>query len=380
MDIIDHRATFLDQYEALRTFPMFLKMERTVEGSPWHREANVLVHTDMVVNEYVKAADRDCEILDRPWDRDDYLGAMSCAFHDTGKPDSEIEKWSEARGKYRAYHGHELLSARIFETYATQRYPMFTAVEITMVSWMIEHHMPWSLEDKGKLDNMALTAKAYNLDVFLRALLADQFGRIADDQKTKNQKAVEWTTMFRERATKVTDTTFDHRKPTLIMPIAPSGAGKSTYLNRIKLDTVLATGKEIEVFSLDALRHEFYDADDYATAFQGSIDDKSFEARANARFHADIKRCKETGTDLYVDNTNLSAKRRRWYLDIAKRHGFNTEAVLMPVDLDTIIKRQKTRGDKTVPVEAVKRQFYSLQAPMVGEFDRVIVSEHNLVK
>lgn len=314
-----------------------------------------------------------------PWHREDYLGAISCAFHDTGKPDAEIEKWSEARGKYRAYHGHELLSARIFETYAVQRFPMFSAEEIYCISWMIEHHMPWSLEDEGKLNNMARTANKFNPDVFTRALLADQFGRIADDQKTKNERAVEWTTKFKQRTQEVDTMTVNFDQPTLIMPIAPSGAGKSTYLKSIEA-TYHAFGKELRVFSLDALRHEFYDVNDYAKAYQGSVEDKSFEARANARFHADIKHCKEIGASLYVDNTNLSAKRRRWYLEIAKKHKFNTQAVLMPVDLDTVIKRQKTRGDKSVPVEAVKRQFYSLQAPMIGEFDQVVVSQHNMEK
>lgn len=379
---IDHRATFFAQSEALKTFPMFQRMARTVEGSPWHREANVLVHTEMVVGEYVKLVDSRCESYGEPWSRHDYLGAIACAFHDTGKPAAEIEKWSESRGNYRAYHGHELLSARMFETYAALRYPMFTAEEIFQISWIIEHHMPWQIEDATKLNNMAMTVKSFGHGgvAYAHHLLADQYGRIADDQETKNARAREWVEKFMQRVSQVEVPTMqphpeDGVVPTLWLPIAPSGAGKSTFLK-----SLVAQGVQVDVFSLDLLRHEFYDPVDYNKAYEGSVKDKSFEARANARFHAMIKACRTSGHDLYVDNTNLSARRRRWYIDIARKHGFKVVAVTMPVSLDVLLARQKTRGDKCVPDHAVRQQYNSLQAPMLGEVDQIIVSDHNLVK
>ena len=157
--------------------------------------------------------------------------------------------------------------------------------------------------------------------------------------------------------------------PILWMPIGPSGCGKSTFKKLL-----LSTNPDVNTFSLDDLRHEFYDATDYAKAFQMSTEDKSFDSRANARFHAIVKQKK----DLYVDNTNCSAKRRRWYLDIARKHGYNLTAVLFPIELEEVIRRQTTRTDKTVPAQAVQRQYMSLQLPGYGEFDTILIRSDNL--
>lgn len=151
-------------------------------------------------------------------------------------------------------------------------------------------------------------------------------------------------------------------QPTIYFPIGVSGAGKSTYLK--KLQTKIP---DLQVFSLDTLRHEFYDPVDYAKAFSASTKDKEFSSRANQRFIDMIA----TGKSIYIDNTNLTAKRRRFYLDVARKNGYKTHAILMPVDIETLVKRQLTRGDKNVPEDAVRRQFASLQSPQEGEFDSV---------
>lgn len=154
------------------------------------------------------------------------------------------------------------------------------------------------------------------------------------------------------------------------MPIAPSGAGKSTYLKKLQT----TNEKPLLVFSLDLLRHEFYDANDYSKAFLGSINDKSFSARANARFHRTVKQAIAENSDLYIDNTNLTPKSRSWYLNIVNKNGFETVAVLLPVPLYVLIERQQTRPDKCVPVEAVTRQYHSIKYPVEGdgEFTKII--------
>lgn len=201
---IDYRATFLAQFEGMKKLPLFQRMKQTVEDSPWHREENVFVHTCMVVDQYVERTNYNCDHYSEPWTREDYLGAIAAAFHDTGKPQAEIKKFSEARGNYRAYHGHELLSARLFETYAADRFPMFSAEDIAMVSFIIEHHMPWSVEDKEKRRNLALTANHYGgAEIFVRHLLADQHGRLSDDQPAKIKMAGDWATKFLELASTV---------------------------------------------------------------------------------------------------------------------------------------------------------------------------------
>ena len=68
--------------------PLYVAMENTVEDSPWHRERNVGVHTDMVVSEYIARNQSD-------WDIAILCGAFACAFHDVGKPDAMEEVFKE---------------------------------------------------------------------------------------------------------------------------------------------------------------------------------------------------------------------------------------------------------------------------------------------
>ena len=368
---VDYRSKFLELFASLKAeHPLFAAMQTTVEDSPWHREANVLVHTEMVVSEYVNAADLyhsdQCRI-DPIWDRMTYLGAIACAFHDVGKPGARTAKFSEARGNYFSYPGHELMSARLFEDYAAQHPNDFGPDDIYKICWMLEHHMPWDVKDKTKLENMAKTVRELDiLDVFTRILFADQYGRISDDAETKHASVRAWIAEFITLANTVdVSKDIDADAPVLYMPIACSGSGKSTF--RAGLG-------DMNAFSLDDLRHEFYDADDYTRAFQLSTEDKYFDIRANARFHAVVKQKK----DLYVDNTNCSAKRRRWYLDIARKHGYTLVAVLFPITINEVIGRQDTRTDKTVPAAAVHRQYMSLQLPCYGEFDRVLIRNDNM--
>lgn len=152
------------------------------------------------------------------------------------------------------------------------------------------------------------------------------------------------------------------QQKTLHVPIAPSGAGKTTLYNKLKQQH-----PNLESFSLDLLRHEFYDADDYANAFKMSTEDSEFRNRANQRFVEMLK----TGQDIYVDNTNLTPKTRRFYLQQAKRAGYTTIAYVFDVPVEELIARQTTRPDKNVPEDAVRRQHASMKHPETGEFDEV---------
>lgn len=158
--------------------------------------------------------------------------------------------------------------------------------------------------------------------------------------------------------------------PTLVVPIGPSGAGKSTLYKALK-----EAHPTLDTFSLDALRHEWYDPVDYARAFQLSTEDRGFQTKANARFQTMI----EKKQHLFIDNTNLTPKRRKFYLDLAHKYGYNTIALILNTPLETLIERQTTRGDKNVPEAAVRQQYSSMVLPGKGEFDRVVMV-HNEAK
>lgn len=374
MTVNVHRNRLIALFDLMkRAAPEFKDMEATVEASPWHREANVLVHTEMVVNEYIKLTDAAVALC---WSRSDFLGGVACVFHDIGKPAAKVEKYREDRGHYFAFHGHESISSRTFESYACDQLAgEFTSEEIFKVCWMIEHHMPWDVADKTKRANLALTAKhLIGLDVYTRALLADQRGRIADDAETKNKRADSWIEEFKYLADGLSDVEIPSEDDHIMyVLIGASGSGKSTIVSQ-----ALELVPTMNVFSLDELRHRFYDNardhDGYRNAFEQSINDPTFNSRADSEFTRMVREKRH----LVVDNTNVSVKRRGAYITQARRLGYKVVAVTMPISVDEVVRRQNTRDDKSVPEEAVRRQYASIQQPSLGEFDLIITSPHNL--
>ena len=146
--------------------------------------------------------------------------------------------------------------------------------------------------------------------------------------------------------------------------LGPSGSGKSTYRKALDVD---------QEFSLDDLRIELY-GDDYTEAFKASTEDKNFRKKANSRFIEMIK----TGDNVIVDNTNISKKSRRFYITEARRHGYQVHAIVFPISLQTLLDRQRTRDDKTVPESVVRNMYNKLQMPSYGEFDHIWAIGSNL--
>lgn len=349
--------------------PLWVAMETCVEASPWHRENSVATHTRMVVSEYISW-------VDKHWTTETLIGALAAAFHDTGKPLARVEKYKPERGNYNSFGGHEIISARLWEDYAMRNYEGISQLfdEIPnqfcfMVGFIIEHHMPYDIS-ADKIRDIACTAASYfRTPVFQNHLTADTHGRIADDHHDKINKVDVWITSFETKLnTKVLlSDNFIRDKKTLIMPIGPSGCGKSTYL------TVLRQywGDTISHYSWDLLRLAWY-SPDYNLAYQMSTEDPQFANKATKEFNKLVL----TGNTIYVDNTNLSRKRRRAFIQEARNRGYNTIAVVFPIALNTLIERQEARGkvgEKIVPREAVKQQYMSLQGPLLGEFDQIEV-------
>ena len=77
---------------------------------------------------------------------------------------------------------------------------------------------------------------------------------------------------------------------------------------------------------------------------------------------------------MIVDNTNSTRKSRASWVRDLRGHDFHITMVVLNTPLQTIIARQKTRGDKEVPAEIVKSQFMRQEEPMVGsECDAIMV-------
>jgi predicted kinase len=340
---------------------LFHDMLHTTEASPYHREVNVGVHTDMVVTQYMSRWE-DLIYIPKAM-----LGAFACAFHDVGKPEARRRKYSTKRSHYNSFAGHEKLSARLWEDWAMRNWSLlttqfgFTERDLYSVAWLIEYHMPWEIKNKDMLKHMRTTAGQIDMDVYAAVLRSDTWGRISDDHPEKKQKVSDWIDTFEqmEIAKKIPG-----KGPKIVMPIAPPGAGKSTLAS--------AYG-HCEYFSWDALRVLWYD-DDYTKAYRASTKDPQFNSKAMKVFNAHLKE----GNDIFVDNTNLSTKRRRGLLTEARRKGYYKIAVLLPIDLDTLLERRVTREDKSIPIDSVIKQYKSLSVPSYGEFDEIIVVMSNV--
>jgi hypothetical protein len=177
---------------------LYQTMTETVEGSPHHREANVGIHTDMVVAQYISTANED-------WDNKVLLGALACAFHDVGKPAACKKngiKFKPERGNYLSFGGHEILSARMWEDFAVREWERLMEFgldvkDIYHVGWMIEHHLPWGVKKPEKRNAIAQTIYEADLvEVFIGLLIADTWGRISDDGPEKKEKVKQWIVEF----------------------------------------------------------------------------------------------------------------------------------------------------------------------------------------
>ena len=359
-------------YNVLRKDVLFTTMDTIFENSPWHRETSVLIHTDMVVSNYISLIQE--TVTPDKW----LLGALSCAFHDVGKPAAEETMFSEERGEYRRYAGHEMISSRMWEDWATSNwgllsstFPELTVRSVVQVGWIIQHHLPFSLKDKNKVSRLVHTARDFIGDsVFATCLEADCRGRISDDHQTKLQNTLQWiedvlnNTEYANRELPDTDKTCH-------ILIGASGSGKSTHVG-VLMDRA---PRAIRIHSMDAMRLKLY-GEPYATAYQLSTEDNTFKSQVQQDF-MDILRA---GHDVIVDNTNVSVKSRGFYVQEARKKGYEIVATVFPVALNVVLGRQDTRPDKSVPREAVIRQYNSIQLPFYGEVDYINVYGSNVLQ
>lgn len=338
-------------------------MLQTVEDSTWHREANVSVHTDMVVSQYISRAKEE-------WNRNDIIGALVCAFHDVGKPYAE-EVLQRADGtEYRRYAAHELVSARLFEHYMMSNPSLMKRfnlqpTDLYAIGWLIENHLPYGLKKTHKREGLYRTTEfVADFHIFRRILYSDCWGRISDDHETKKANTNAWLTELWQEA--YNNMWIKPRAevdgPELVMLIGPSNCGKSTWLkNNSLLD-------DHHYYSWDALRLDWYSSD-YTEAFKLSTADKEFGAKTQKVFMNMI----HTKESIVVDNTNLSAKRRAFFINTARQHGYKVRAELFPISLSEIVGRALMRTDQIVPEFAVRRQYLALSLPGLGEVDDVNV-------
>lgn len=365
--IDNYKERFIEWYfNEFKFSEYYQEMSKMSEDTLHHSEHDIGTHTDMVVANYIGMAPF-------TWLEHDYIGALACAFHDVGKPKSLIVKNNEERGDYKAFHGHELLSARMFDDWAMNNIDSLyrigiTKIDIFITSWLIEHHLPWSITKSNKLLNMVSTLHQHFGDsmVFINMLKSDASGRIRKyseiEAKKHDQKQQAWISNFNALFDTFEIPTQDKYENNVFICIGASGSGKTTKV----LDNV----EPQYIHSMDTLRHEWYDTEDYHNAFVKSCEDSDFENKVKQHFNQMVSKKLPY---IFVDNTNLTKKRRAFYINTARQHKYNVKAILFQNSINTLIERMDSRDDKKVPASVVINQYNKLQLPSFGEFDNILI-------
>lgn len=175
---------------------LWYDMEHTVEGSPWHKEANVGVHSTMLIEHYYN------NFFEHRTEKQRMLSLVASAAHDLGKPRSMIMKFSEERGHYKAFHGHEKVSANLWIDYAYSNPEIVKDLlelsfrDVHNIAFMVEYHLPFDLKNKQKREALKTSLfKRFGEEghqAWLDFILCDQNGRISEDKETKLAKVDIW--------------------------------------------------------------------------------------------------------------------------------------------------------------------------------------------
>lgn len=332
-------------------------MGKTIENSPHHREDNVWVHTQMVMNQFYT------QTGERNWSKEDFMTAIAIAFHDTGKPYTEEINYRDDGSEYRSYKNHEYYSAGIFMDYILSNTNDSNIIanhlsddDIYNIWVMIAYHLPYQFNDerrrilKTHLENYGL------VETFTRFIISDCYGRISDDEKHRNERCHGFIDDFVNLDTVERHDVSECNKK-IIMIAGVTGCGKTSLIHR-----VTAEHEHYDCHSMDALRLEWY-SNDYTEAFKMSSEDKSFNNSVARDFFNKLK----YGTGiLVVDNTHIGYKQRKKYL---RNRDTYHEAYVKFISHERNVKQNNRREDKYIPSNVVTRMYYSFQPILLGEVD-----------
>jgi predicted kinase len=358
-------------------------MLSTVEDSTWHREENVAVHTEMSITKYLESYSTIHTAQQQK------LCLLALLYHDVGKPAAEELKTKEDGTTYRRYSGHEQDSAVAFmQDYV--RVPelrtLLNLQEARAVRWIIENHLPYGYTREEKRGGLAvalrgaLSTAGVVDETFYACLRSDAAGRISDDHEVKLANVESWIAEF-DLLPKEPRTSFKTNRNMYIL-VGPSGSGKTTWRTRMSTLTNGIFG--IRIMSVDDLRVAYFnlvhaelqldEAERYRQAWDFTCADKEFTKWADAAIDRQYKLAEQHHCSVIVDMTNGGRKKRVQWTDRAKKEKLNVIIVEFWSTFETLIKRQKTRGDKAVPASAVHSQLYATNTAWQGyECDTVIL-------
>jgi predicted kinase len=348
-------------YNEFTKSDLWKSMLSVKEDSPYHREANIAEHTRMCLNWYkenkLNLRDKDQQLITQ----------LAILFHDSGKPLAMVEKENEARGKYKSFAGHELISSKLFENYILSNNSLNLSLStIRQIKWLIENHLPY---DKKDLKNFALDMKIVldsRLCLYTDLLMSDASGRISDVPKV--DKVVEWISALESIKSSELNTIESDKNAYIL--VGASGSGKSTISKQIN---------NAEIFSLDSCRIQFFldrninsslsEIELYESAWNYCNSVKNeFDSFTNKIFLTLIKENK----NIIIDNINISPKSRRRWIVLLKQHNYNIVGFEFMNTLDNLKEHSDRRADKKLKFEIVKQHYLATSLLRYGsEVDEI---------
>ncbi len=352
-------------------------MEKCVEGSQWHREENVAVHTDMVVDYFLN------NYYDENYPKYSTLIFLATLFHDTGKPIAKLNpnnrKVNDEGVTYFRFTGHELLSARIFEQYALNSSLMqnfdLTEEDVFSITWLIENHLPFGVKKSNKVQSILGTVdKIFNgqREWFTWMLTSDCYGRISDNHDAKKKDMHDWCVETVLSNPWKFEPNLDAEKELTVL-IGPSGSGKSTFTSQYPDATVYSWDKIRIAIAKD---HEVWDdnlsdAWNYNNAYQYIRDTVDGDAEFKSRIQNELNEALRSSDHVIIDNVNLSRKRRNQFVTAARAKGFKVTGVYFQVTEEVLKKHHDARTDHKIGFGIVKDMHQRVQVPNYVEFDEI---------
>lgn len=105
----------------------------------------------------------------------------------------------------------------------------------------------------------------------------------------------------------------------MIIPIGAPRAGKSTLSKKLNITSI----------SRDCIREELH----------GHKSNMTTEDTVTETYNKRLKESMEKGLDVFIDNTNLKLKYRRYFTKIAREYGYRVVYVAFFIELETLRKR-----------------------------------------
>lgn len=364
--------------------PELQLLEKCEQSPTWHKEGNVLNHTNMVLEK----AHELCQSIPNHNDRVSiYLGAL---LHDFGKPKTTFQK----EGRIVAYN-HEQVGVTKAREFLRKYFPQFGFARREWILSLVEYHghpkkMMNEEWDDVRLKRFSLevnTEQVYNVEV------ADFLGRIGESvhkstgfldifkQKCKEldiwdkyyeipnvkhlsqfaYNLARWEVLFHFESD--TDELFLQKMETLskkepacelMITVGAPGSGKTSHIQKLY--------PHVKVISPDVERQRWLH----------NVNDQSKNDFIFNYCYRELSKTLKQRTNVIWDATNCTRKRRKQLIDTARRNGVMVSFLYFDLPLPILLERNEHR-EKKVPTDIVELFYNTLQSPKPYEYDCLLV-------